>query len=308
MEFSCIGRFLFIPDWISRDIKVYTTSGEFLYTIGVSGEGPGEFRDVRGGITVLNDTLIIIDLALQRVNLFQTEGEFIRSFQFPASLHYTGSLAELFEVDSTLVMPVYENKYAPIEEYHKSRTIAFLNLEGNIQQLIGKHPEEYSRFNMYSPNVSITIDNNNHIYQLSHASPVIHTYNETGELLNRFGVAGEHYQAVSFDYSPNMPIEEIERLALKKSSTSNIHWLTSGYILHEYLNITEESQTKRDPMLHERYIQVYTDDGIYIPSDIPLPGVLLTVDEDGLLYILTDHTPGNRTIDVYELHIEITEE
>jgi len=299
---------LFIPDWISRDIKVYNENGEMKYIIGRKGGGPGEFMDVRGGIACVNDTLYIIDIMLKRLNMFATDGYYLDSYPLPATIDYTGIAAELLVIDNSIILPIYENKYVPMTEYHKSRTIAFLNKQGDIQNLFGKQPDEYSQFDMYMPSTSITIDDNNNIYQISRASPVIHKYNSRGDLIMRFGITGGNFKEISFNYYPGMPREEIEKLGLKRSYSSTVYWLPSGHIVHGYQNITEESQLKRDPMFHERFLQVYTDDGIHIPSDIPLPGVLLTVDEDGLLYILTDHTPGNRIIDVYELHIEITDE
>ncbi len=190
------GGFLFIPDWISRDIKVYDKTGKFQYIIGTIGEGPGEFRDVRGGMIVVGDTLYIIDIILQRLNMFKTNGDFLKSFPLPSGLDYTGLSGELLAIGDAIVMPVYENKYAPMIEYHKSRTIALLDKQGNILRLFGKHPDEYSEYNMYMPGTSITFDTDGNIYQVSRASPVIHKYNSEGNLFARFGVVGKIFKPI----------------------------------------------------------------------------------------------------------------
>jgi len=190
------GGFFFIPNWISRDIKVYDKTGKFQYIIGTMGEGPGEFKDVRGGMRVVGDTLYIIDIMLQRLNMFKTNGDFLKSFPLPSRLDYTGLSGELLVICDAIVMPVYENKYAPMVEYHKSRTIALLDKQGNILHLFGKHPNEYSEYNMYMPGTSITFDTDGNIYQVSRASPVIHKYNSEGDLIARFGVIGKIFKPI----------------------------------------------------------------------------------------------------------------
>jgi len=309
------NNLLFISDWISVDIKVYKSTGELVRTIGKKGAGPGEFIDVRGGIAIQNDTLFVIDPALRRLNIFHIDGSYIRSFPLPSPVNYAGTRGELYAINDTIIMPIIENRYSPMIEYHLSHTISFLDKHGNILQLFGSHPHEYTVFNMYMPNLSIAIDEDNNIYQLSRESPVIHKYNSSGELIKIFGVVVDDYKPVYFNYSPDMPIPEIIRLSKKRSYATNLCWLPSqphtfsseqskGYIVHTYDNLTEEGLTKSDPLLYDRYLQVYTDNGIYIPSNIPINGLLLASDGEGFLYILTDNTPGNITIDIFALHIE----
>jgi hypothetical protein len=68
----------------SRQVRVFSPSGEWLRSIGRDGAGPGELRRV--GVMVLSgDTLFIPDGQLRRLNAFRLSGEFLRSWQYLAA-------------------------------------------------------------------------------------------------------------------------------------------------------------------------------------------------------------------------------
>jgi len=59
-------------------IKVFSSSGQFLRTIGRKGEGPGEFIAL-GDMGWLADTLYVSDYLNQRVSFFGPDGSYLRS-------------------------------------------------------------------------------------------------------------------------------------------------------------------------------------------------------------------------------------
>lgn len=59
-------------------IKVFSSSGEYLRTIGREGEGPGEFMGL-GEMGWLEDTLYVSDFQNRRVSFFEPNGSYLRS-------------------------------------------------------------------------------------------------------------------------------------------------------------------------------------------------------------------------------------
>ena len=71
------GR-VYVVDSKPAAIKVFTPDGKLVRSIGREGEGPGEFRV--GFIAVRNDHLVLHDPRLARTSVWDTAGNFIRSW------------------------------------------------------------------------------------------------------------------------------------------------------------------------------------------------------------------------------------
>ncbi|TVR32955.1 MAG: 6-bladed beta-propeller [Balneolaceae bacterium] len=65
------GR-VYIADRQENDIKVFNNEGEFVRTVGRSGDGPGEFRQI-SSVLIENHSLWVYDNNLKRVNSYDTE-------------------------------------------------------------------------------------------------------------------------------------------------------------------------------------------------------------------------------------------
>ncbi len=65
----------------SRQVRVFSPTGEWRRSIGRDGEGPGELRRV-GVISMSGDTIFVPDGQLRRLNAFSVKGEFLRSWQY----------------------------------------------------------------------------------------------------------------------------------------------------------------------------------------------------------------------------------
>jgi hypothetical protein len=71
-----------VLDQQGQHVKLFGADGKYLQTIGKAGSGPGEL----GAATVAlfagpGDTLIVADMANQRVNLYQPDGTFLSGFR-----------------------------------------------------------------------------------------------------------------------------------------------------------------------------------------------------------------------------------
>lgn len=61
-------------------VHILDRNGSPLRVIGRSGEGPGEFRNIRGICEAVGDTLVVFDGNLRRISVFDAEGRFVRAF------------------------------------------------------------------------------------------------------------------------------------------------------------------------------------------------------------------------------------
>lgn len=59
-------------------VRVFDEHGAFVRTIGRRGSGPGEFQQL-GSIGLVGDSLYAVDLVLQRISVFRTDGSHIRT-------------------------------------------------------------------------------------------------------------------------------------------------------------------------------------------------------------------------------------
>jgi len=61
----------------SFEIRIYTANGRWLQTLGAAGDGPGEFRQMRGLQRLPADTLLVADYRGPRVTLFSGDGALV---------------------------------------------------------------------------------------------------------------------------------------------------------------------------------------------------------------------------------------
>jgi hypothetical protein len=74
---------IYIADRMSQEIRVFDSSGRFMFRFGGSGSGPGEFRSVRGLRWSPSGTLWAADRRNNRYSEFTAAGEFLRSYNVP---------------------------------------------------------------------------------------------------------------------------------------------------------------------------------------------------------------------------------
>jgi hypothetical protein len=77
---------IFVLDQQAGEVKGFSASGEWQQTIGRSGAGPGELGQQAGPLLLgAADTLVVPDLANQRVNLFGMDGSMYGSYRVDLS-------------------------------------------------------------------------------------------------------------------------------------------------------------------------------------------------------------------------------
>lgn len=68
----------------SSELRFFDENGEFAFSAGSPGSGPGEFSDLSGLHRLAGDSLATVDLSLRRISVFDHRGRFARSFNIPS--------------------------------------------------------------------------------------------------------------------------------------------------------------------------------------------------------------------------------
>ncbi len=76
------GR-VWVTQATSADLRVFESDGSHWKTRGESGDGPGQFKYARLIGAAAGDSVLVADLGLQRLTVFDPNGEFVRSGQLP---------------------------------------------------------------------------------------------------------------------------------------------------------------------------------------------------------------------------------
>jgi len=271
------------------------------------GSGPGEVYAIES-FEILGDRIYISDMGNRRWSIFDSTGTFIRSakpFADPKSstqgLYYeNGGIMEVYE--NNIYTTIIEVQYSRPSEYNNSKTIVQLDSSLTINNAFGFVDNIYKQYNIYMPTPALTIDYKGYIYFTQVPTFRIYRFDSKGNFLKAFGVQGK-FRMIDEDISAYQSIREINRQAQKFSHTVGIFSTPHGYLLFQFADLTDEFFVSRSLLDRKNYLKVYDEKGNYIPSDIRLPGIILTIDNNGSIYIYENDTPEMRRIGIYKLEI-----
>lgn len=274
------------------------------------GKGPGEVIKI-GSFEILNDKIYISDMGNFRWSVFDTSGNFIftaRPFSdLPKKINEkqkgkyvgNGNIMDIYE--NKIYNCVIETEYNRDLQQQNSKAIAILDSSLNIIKVFGCYDKIFGEVKSYFINPQITISEDGYIYFTQAPTYRIYKYDKDGNYIKTFGVKGK-FKIIDKDIPSNLPISEIMKRTLQ-FSVSDAIFTFKGFVLHQFLDRTEKLYETRDLLDNNYYLKVYDKNGNYFQSDIKLPGWLMTVDNDGLLYIYEKNEPGNRQIGVYRIKL-----
>ncbi len=73
---------IYISELQDQVIKVFNSDGKYIKTIGAKGSGPGEFQRVESMVFTKDGKLVVTDGGTRRTSFFDSEGQFLKSFQW----------------------------------------------------------------------------------------------------------------------------------------------------------------------------------------------------------------------------------
>lgn len=314
---SFIGKFLdvkyrgnniVIADMLQSALFFYNDEGKNIKQLRWhKGEGPGEILQI-GGFEIMNGYIYISDIGNFRWSVFDTSGKFIkwgRPFSDPRddkNEFYSENGNRIEHFQNNIFTTIIEDKYNRDSYQHYSKSIAKLDSNLTIKQIFGNMDEIYGKFKIYIPSPALTIDSDGYIYFSQRPTYKIYKYDQSGVLVKCFGVKG-NFKILDEDLSRNLSMNEIIRISKKYSFTDALFFSSRGYILHQYIEVTDTFYDSRSTKDRLNYLKVYDLDGRYIDSDILLEGVLLATNGNGDLLILENDEPGNRIIGVYKIEL-----
>ena len=125
----------------TRQLRAFSEAGEFLYNVGRRGEGPGEFRNLQGMYLFADDSLAVYDLALLRVSVFTTQGEFVRATTLTVDDRFPEVVGVL--ADGSFVVSARSRRYPQLgETIQMSYWVQRHGAEGEVLAEYGEFPGE----------------------------------------------------------------------------------------------------------------------------------------------------------------------
>jgi hypothetical protein len=175
----------YILDYGQNLIFKFNNLDKYIYKIGRSGKGPGEFMGVNI-LSCYNNKICLFDVKNSKIQFFSNEGEYISSFIHLFITHdlayYKGNIYANLRYDQDQNNP-----------YVGSSLITVFNEQGKIINGFGKFPfsDEYSTtlskstFKVY----------NNELYVLFRYYPILRKYSFGGQLLEEYQLNKVNYES-----------------------------------------------------------------------------------------------------------------
>jgi len=134
------GRIV-MTDGGTRQLRIYSASGEHLTAAGRLGEGPGEFRSVGRPFRFPPDSVLVHDNTLRRSTVFDGNGRFVREFR----LQQPGSdaVSPVLLLDSTEILARPGFTFAantPTGVYREEVPYLRFRMDGTFVDSVGRFP------------------------------------------------------------------------------------------------------------------------------------------------------------------------
>jgi hypothetical protein len=126
----------------TNELRFFDRSGRHTASIGRTGEGPGEFRDLQRVWTLTGDSLLVYDFMPARLSVFSPAGEFVRSFHISSAEGRQVIVRGPFADGSLLVVgaPIWGRAGATTGVVRDSVPYFLYNREGELMETLGFFP------------------------------------------------------------------------------------------------------------------------------------------------------------------------
>jgi len=301
---------IYFIELLDQDIKVFNSDGMYIKIIGAKGSGPGEFQNI-GSLAITEDgTLLVMDQTLRRTSLFDTSGQFLRSFQWRASCF---SLI-IVKKSSYIVSAIDYSNYGPFGELF-IKEVDFngneIRFPGIFSAPVGKilRDGKYSHFII--PPVIIMSGfvgdpNRGIFYHCVNDKYIIEVYNASGKLLKKID---RPYKPVPFNENDaqeyrakygNLGSEFIKK-AVEEMDMPKVKSIVEGmYTDDEGKLWIKTNEKQEDNKKSLTAFDVFDSDGNYFAkvwlADIPL------IFKKGKMYRMdTDQETGYQSLKRYKV-------
>lgn len=241
---------IYVTDYYDYSIKKFYNEGQYVKKAGGKGRGPGEFQSP-ATIALYKDTLAIIDLKRPAIQIYNTNLEFIRSFNNPQTFSIDidiNSKAELFVVSYTT--------------NPDDRLVVYDSYGRYIKRIILKQQPSHD---VLLNSINVSIDDSDNIYVAHLFLNKIEKYDKNGNFIRNFSIS---------------PIYKQAEPAMKKDAPEA--FIRSSSICGKYLFILGGRATGKD----KRDVYIFNLDGELISSMIlPEATRLVGSDKNNRIYL-----------------------
>lgn len=276
---------LYFFDSHLRVIKKYTRDYRFIKSIGRKGQGPGEFGQYSNFLISEEDSLYVYDPWKNRLNVFNTDGEYCRSFNFKPSLE---SRSTPFEIDRK--GNIYLSFYDPKTE----KVIHKYNSKGNHQKSFGQRGSGYS--------IPKSFYGYRHLTNFSYGHLVIYNgflyYSQQNPCqIRKYTLEGDLIMIIDRQSKLVIP-HKIEQVG-EESFISKIPSFSSGFLVHDdfifnTIMVTEFVSKEVGSML-----DIFTLSGELVYSKNFTDNVALLDNDNNIFYCRRDSEDDFRKLDLY---------
>ncbi len=272
------------------------------------GKGPGEIMKI-ANFEIVQKKIYISDMGNFRWSVYDSCGKFIQSkkpFYDPLSRvsgKYSENSGVSVSYSNRIFVGIIEPKYNRPYHQSKSKAIAILDTSLVIKKTFGFMDKIYETYNISNSYPTLTITNNGFIYFAQQPSYKIYKYDLFGNYIKVFGVK-KKFKEIDENLPPFISRAKASKIMKKFSHTDALFSTNDEFIYHQYGELSDKFLKSKSPIDRNYFLKVYDSDGNYIPSDIKLPGRILTIGDENELYIYESDEPFNRIIGVYKIIIE----
>ncbi len=166
---------IIVNDQKAHHILMFDDYGYLIRKIGKNGQGPGEFVNPYS-MTATPNAIIISDNGNMRIQFFDFEGNYIRSFKI---------FKALWDIETTHNGLIYG---VPMRVRPEEELINVMNNDGVILNTFGEARFDIGKSNWLIPNMvrNISINNKNELFLAFDYFPLICKYSEKGELIAEY--------------------------------------------------------------------------------------------------------------------------
>jgi hypothetical protein len=274
----------FVIDFANKQIFKFDKDGNLIKIIGNPGNGPGEFQAPLAIAIDGAENIYVADNELRRINVFDNEGTFLRSFILAA----THSVPRTMRVDSQgniIMAGLQENFNKPftgtwIQKYdHKGKLLkSFYDIE----------PFAIKNNLSYHSKCTFDIDNQGNIYAVQSAMNKITIFNTEGLFINSFEVYSKYF------INPQKYPEPKKWVKLSTNVKQKYHdsWTPLNEIIvtpNGFILLSIQLNELHDDINKDYVINIYDEKGNLKAGDLATNFRLLWADHDNFVYFLTYH-------------------
>ena len=282
----------------SRLFLEYDETGRFIGIIGEKGSGPGEYIKPSNILIDERGYKYIFDTNKFTTIVFDSKNNFVREYKYRLGFPFPGELF-LGQEYKIITLSHFDksNRYKNVGYFH------FLDNAFKIEKSIKiDYPEIYGRYDLFNLTMPVWDTNESYFFVTFPAENKIYTYDMSGKLLQIWRLNSKYFKEIDQKLDETVNPEKKIRFFLSYSLSDFLKIFKKNYIFYGYskaLEIQKSTDSRK-----EGYFNIITTKGQRLnTTSIKLPGRIIDLTDEGLLYTLINENPNTPVIGVYKIEI-----